>query len=163
VTLPTNGPSFPELFPELSEYTKSQFVFARSIAAGFGIESSRATSSLMRAFTFASPASSRSVPFAVPAAARRRSTTDERDAAEPSGDASASDADPRRDGRRGKRPGRLLFAKPTEPTDATGTRSEDVWDAKGDTAPAARNERALASIADECARVEVLARGRLMR
>ena len=78
-------------------------------------------------------------------------------------DASASAADPRRDGRRGKRPGRLLFAKPTEPTDATGTRSEDVWDAKGDTAPAARNERALASIADECARVEVLARGRLMR
>jgi hypothetical protein len=115
-------------------------------------------------FTFASPEESRSVPFAVPAAARRRSTTDERDAAEPLGDASASDAEAsRRDGRRGKRPGRLLFAKPTEPTDATGTRSEDVWDAKGDTAPAARNERALASIADECARVEVLARGRLMR
>ena len=164
VTLPTNGPSFPELFPELSEYAKSQFVFARSIAAGFGIESSRAQSSLIMSFTFASPEESRSVPFAVPAAARRRSTTDERDAAEPLGELwSASDADPRRDGRRGKRPGRLLVAKPTEPTDATGTRSEDVWDAKGDTVTAARNERALASIADECARVEVLARGRLMR
>ena len=159
-TRPTNGPSFPELFPELSEYAKSQFVFARSSRAGFGIESSRATSSWMRAFTFASPASSRSVPFAVPAAARRRSTTDAADA----GDASASDADPRRDGRRGPRRGRLrvFAAKPTEPEDAAGTRSEDAGDAKADTATAARGERALASIANECARV-VDARGRLMR